>query len=576
MSASTKEGGEVSETPRAVCKVCGGLYREPRILPCLHTFCLDCISQLEPFSGGAPRRHRGGPNDDHESDGGAERAEKGSVTVLCPQCDSEVQLPPSGPAGLSIDHLALDEVFLETLVNDGPLGCDLCGETGAESRCDVCSVNLCEFCNQAHRRQKRTASHSIQRLEDLKSRGGLCRPVLCSLHPGQELRLFCQPCDLPVCPECAATLHCEHRCCPAHEVVNRHGDRIRALVSDSLRPRLELLEQTLQKVDLSQEALQERFEATANEVKAFARGYAHAVETHCLSLMRRLEELRLQHRNQLLLQRAQCQQALCDVRGGVAYAEKLLSRGSHAEILSAKNVTLRRLSFLAEPSRDPRLAALVLDDGGGIRFDGREAAGEAGGFPLVGVVHHTMADPHKCRVEGEGLQQVWEGQQGDFRLLCCDAAGQTVARGGDHVLVSILHRDRKNCTVDARVLDNEDGSYTVSYTPQEAGLYSVWVCVRAQHVKGSPFLLSVQKKLRRHAGTFHCCSFCSSQGAKEARCACPGTMPGGFQGCGHSHKGHPGKPHWSCCGNTLEKSECLPASVLNAVSAGSRLKTVEL
>lgn len=117
--------------PRAVCKVCRRLYRDPRILPCLHTFCSDCIGRLEPFTG--------------------RDAAAGAVTVLCPDCDFEVDLPASGPAGLSTDHLALDEVFLETLVSDGPLGCDLCGEGGAERRCEVCCVNLCEFCCQAHR-----------------------------------------------------------------------------------------------------------------------------------------------------------------------------------------------------------------------------------------------------------------------------------------------------------------------------------------------------------------------------------------------------------------------------------------
>lgn len=33
------------------------------------------------------------------------------------------------------------------------------------------------------------------------------------------------------------------------------------------------------------------------------------------------------------------------------------------------------------------------------------------------------------------------------------------------------------------VVDNGDGTYSVSYTPDEAGAYSVWVCVRAQHVQ---------------------------------------------------------------------------------------------
>lgn len=135
--------------PRAVCNVCKRLYRDPKILPCLHTFCCDCIGQLEPFSV-SPRCRRDGLQD-----GRSEAVEEGrpavTVTVLCPDCDSEVDIPPSGPQGLSTDHLALDEVFLETLVTDGPLGCDLCGEGGAERRCEVCCVNLCEFCCQAHR-----------------------------------------------------------------------------------------------------------------------------------------------------------------------------------------------------------------------------------------------------------------------------------------------------------------------------------------------------------------------------------------------------------------------------------------
>lgn len=98
------------------------------------------------------------------------------------------------------------------------------------------------------RRQKRTASHSVHAVEELKARGCLCRPVLCSLHPGQELRLFCPPCDLPVCLECAATLHRDHCCCPTHNVINQHRNCIQELVTLRLRPRMQQLEQALQKV----------------------------------------------------------------------------------------------------------------------------------------------------------------------------------------------------------------------------------------------------------------------------------------------------------------------------------------
>ncbi|XP_028993341.1 tripartite motif-containing protein 45 [Betta splendens] len=522
--------------PRATCNVCRRLYRDPRILPCLHTFCSDCIGRLEPLSGDA----------------------SSPVTVLCPECDFEVDLPASGPAGLSTDHLALDEVFLEALATDGPLGCDLCGEGGAERRCDVCCVNLCAFCCEAHRRQKRTASHSVQALQELKSRGRICRAVLCSLHPGRELRLFCPPCDLPVCPECAAALHRDHGCRPARDVIDRHGDAIRELVAARLRPRLERLEESLQKVESSQEALRARVDAAACEVRAFARGYARAVEAHCLSLLRRLEELRVSRRRS----------------GAVDFAERLLTCGSDAEVLSAKGVTLRRLSSLADGGRDPHPVAP--DDGGAICFRPREPAGAVEGFPVVGVVSSGTVDLSRCSVDGEGVHQARQGEPARFTLVCRDSAGEQLTRGGEQVLVSIAHKEKETCTVEAAVTDNQDGSYSVSYRAEEPGPYSVWVCVRAQHVEGSPFSLNVKKQLRRHSGKFHCCCFCSSAGSKEARCGCPGTMPGGFKGCGHGHKGHPGKPHWSCCGSTSERSECLPHSVLAAVSPRGHLRTVEL
>lgn len=101
--------------PRAVCNACKRLYRDPKILPCLHTFCSDCVGRLEPFSVSS-RRGEEAVQEDRPAV---------TVTVLCPDCDSEVDIPPSGPEGLSTDHLALDEVFLETLATDGPLFCSV-------------------------------------------------------------------------------------------------------------------------------------------------------------------------------------------------------------------------------------------------------------------------------------------------------------------------------------------------------------------------------------------------------------------------------------------------------------------
>ena len=115
-------------------------------------------------------------------------------------------------------------------------------------------------------------------------------------------------------------------------------------------------------------------------------------------------------RNQLHLQRAQLQQALLDIGGSVEFAERLLSCGSDAEILSTKGVTLRRLTSLAESGYDPNPATVALDDGSGISFMAAEPAGEVEGYPVVGVIYSKTVDLSKCTIEGEGkpgLRQIW-------------------------------------------------------------------------------------------------------------------------------------------------------------------------
>jgi hypothetical protein len=74
-----------------------------------------------------------------------------AVKGLCPECDSEVDIPLSGVEWLTTDHLALDEVFLETLMIENSVVCDLCSDWDTEKHCEVCCVNLCEFCCQAQR-----------------------------------------------------------------------------------------------------------------------------------------------------------------------------------------------------------------------------------------------------------------------------------------------------------------------------------------------------------------------------------------------------------------------------------------
>ena len=86
-------------------------------------------------------------------------------------------------------------------------------------------VNVCGFCAQAHKRQRKTANHEVISLHEAQRQGteNLHCPVLCQRHSLEELKLFCETCDQPVCRECCLVEHREHLIEYTEEVAEHHA-----------------------------------------------------------------------------------------------------------------------------------------------------------------------------------------------------------------------------------------------------------------------------------------------------------------------------------------------------------------
>ncbi|XP_068127122.1 E3 ubiquitin-protein ligase TRIM45 [Hyperolius riggenbachi] len=523
--AKTGSLDEISAELRAHCPQCQEMFSDPRVLPCLHTLCLGCLQKLEPFTC-------------------LERGQK-QRSVLCPVCDSEVALPPGGARDLLPDTLAQAEVLRERLRSGGhQMPCDLCADGKGERRCQDCKINMCEFCCQAHRRQKRTAAHSLLLLRDLPTGSSLSPAQYCSLHPTEELRLFCEACSAPSCRDCALIKHQGHELRPVGEVAVKHREHLRGALSRS-EPRLADLEGTLHAVYRAGEDLRLRAEVLRKEVEIFTEEYIRAVQEHRLRLLRDIDEEVRRKEQALSLQRARIQQQLSDLRTATTFSRGLLERGPDLHVVRAKVLALSRLRELSQGGAVEQVESVT------VRFNPQEEAELYRGYQMYGAVQKGGVDPDRCEVKGKGLQSVVLGGLCSFTLICNPQSEE----GREQPRVTILHKDSGRA-LQPSIQDNHDGTYHICYTPTEAGQLSVSVCVKGRHIKGSPFTVTVRGTQLQHRGIYHCCTFCSSGGQKDARCGCGGTMPGGYQGCGHGHKGHPGHAHWSCCGSAQEISEC--------------------
>uniref|UniRef100_A0A9L0TIS4 RING-type E3 ubiquitin transferase n=1 Tax=Equus caballus TaxID=9796 RepID=A0A9L0TIS4_HORSE len=505
-------GTALGNSGKTHCPLCMGLFKVPRLLPCLHTVCTTCLEQLEPFSVVDIR----GGDSDTSSEGSIFQELKPcslqpQIGILCPVCDAQVDLPMGGVKALTIDHLAVNDVMLESLRGEGQgLVCDLCSDREVEKRCQTCKANLCHFCCQAHRRQKKTTYHTMVDLKDLKAYSRTGKPILCPAHPAEELRLFCELCDQPVCRDCVVGEHREHPYDFTSNVIHKHGDSVRELLKDT-QPHVEALEEALAQIKGTNSALQERVEAVAADVRTFSEGYIKAIEEHRDKLLKQLEDIRVQKENSLQLQKAQLEQLLADMRTGVEFTQHLLTSGSDLEILITKGVVVERLTKLnqVEYSVHPGVNNKIC-------FFPQGKAGLCRGYEVYGTISTKEVDPTKCVLQGEDLHRAREKQPATFTLLCKDAAGDSMGRGGDNIQVAVVPKDKKDSPVRTMVHDNKDGTYYISYTPKEAGVYTVWVCIKEQHVQDRNWRMEVILEGKGAGLAIHC--DCEEKAPPTPRC----------------------------------------------------------
>jgi len=104
-------------------------------------------------------------------------------------------------------------------------------------------------------------------------------------------------------------------------------------------------------------------------------------------------------------------------------------------------------------------------------------------------------DPNQCYAEGEGLREVFDNKPTGFTIHAVDYDGNARVDGGDPFVVKINSDSEGDVPV--HVVDNHDGTYSVTYAPQKPGNLHIDVSLEDQNIKDAPFTVECK------AGTDH-------------------------------------------------------------------------
>ncbi|KAJ9597191.1 hypothetical protein L9F63_026918 [Diploptera punctata] len=489
-----------------VCSLCEQQYNEPRVLPCLHTFCTPCLQQLEKedpgflhvicdivnaasrsqltSNGRIEGRWTSVVNDRRPLDVSCER-------LCCPTCGNKTILPPGGVTALPPHYILQHHMVLDTLNKQTTtVLCDLCSNhSTASSRCMECLLSLCTFCAEAHLRQRSTASHEVLELHEARQRGitQVARQAMCPTHPDLELQLFCAPCGQVVCRQCCQLTHRGHPCDPASRAAQTFSRSLRECL-ERTRPLADEAVVSLDTLRQLVQNIQERCSEVQQQVDQYIDSYIAALEEHRRHLQQQVQEAREAKLRAVHIQQEELQRHSEDTRTAICFAQQLLTEASDIELLSLVTPVLRRLECLC-------------------RVRNREKVNQ---HTVYGVITTQTVSPAHCNLSGlHSLQDVRQQQKVETVLVTRDADKQPLCHGGEKVTAELRYRDTSRRKIPVQLTDRRDGTYLISFVPDTAGNLSLFVSVQEKPIQGSPFHVCV-RTMRPHQGTFHCCSFCSS------------------------------------------------------------------
>ncbi|KAL3880496.1 hypothetical protein ACJMK2_032730 [Sinanodonta woodiana] len=227
-----------------ICSICSRRFMRPKILPCLHTFCENCLSQHI-------IKHADEDQIGHRR------------SFPCPQCKTSTSIiKPELPLDKWTELLPDNKMMMALLesislqVDDKVCGpCNEGGQTVvATFWCRDCVEALCDDCLKYHRLLKVSKKHKIEELLNIRSNPKriLSVPQPCPDHIGKDIELFCGDHNQLCCVMCVAT---EHRRCERVASIEKLAKEIEEkLINDELIKKLDIYNNHLEAVKRNREA----------------------------------------------------------------------------------------------------------------------------------------------------------------------------------------------------------------------------------------------------------------------------------------------------------------------------------
>ena len=446
------------------CPLCLETVKDPKTLPCLHSFCLRCIDK---HAGYAKR--------------------KLETTIKCPVCQACFQIPDGDTFGNLPTSFHLNRLVDLLALTDGSeetQRCSSCEDNNtATCYCFVCRNFLCKDCFDAHQRLKATRGHRNVLIENLQVQDVeelMHRPAMCAkkYHENEPLDYYCQDCSVCICHKCSIVSHNRHSLVDLQEAAEEQKMQMTQVFA-RVKEKLVIVESKISEQTELMNKSEEEICAAEEKVTKVVQEIIRVAKEHETAVKTKLAEIKVTQQRNYAAEIGNVQLLAAQLKSSVEYGEGIVQRSIGPEILQAGHAVLGRCEELLTTQDieicNPQRVVYCVNV---------EAMNIVRGL-VPGQVFETNTDPSQSSAEGRGLIEAEAGTETNFTVTTRDSIGSQWYNEQDQLTVII--RSQKGEEEETKIDDCKNGSYVVRYKPRSVGLRDISVEVNGQPLSGSPW-----------------------------------------------------------------------------------------
>ena len=417
----------------------------------------------------------------------------------CPICEQNTSIPVGGASVLPQNlHLGFEvEVagyMSKMTLSNSEVCCDECvdGRNGlAVVFCCMCRQFLCKHCRDHHSSSRKLSMHKIVGLDQegarqlhatMKPRDHYCSQPN---HEDNKLNFYCETCSLLVC--LYAVTHNGHTMTDISTLAKAQ----RMEMTGALEEAKEVVTQLTGAIDENNRMIEQVEGSTRNAFLAINQAFEtlqQTLEERKKTLLSELEAISLSKTTALTLQKEQFEKMVGVIGHYTDMASQILQTHTDHEIVALGGLiptelqaTLKRVQTISLTPNQHSIISVSVKTDDLVRQ-----------LSKLGEIFVFFPSPSSSTWMSTSVASV--GTRYHVKVQSKTSKGEEYPHGGVKVKGEMRSKTHNGAVVYGEVEDHRDGTYTITLTPQTAGLHQLLITMDGQHVQNSPNDLDVMLK----------------------------------------------------------------------------------